>query len=163
MHQSTVPFKIEYIGKNHAFFCLILLVLVFSLAGCRDKFCEVTNSQKGIILRTVDFGGDCLALDTLTQYVINSESEWKQLAGNACTLSNIDFNTETVIGMRTTGACEVGYAREVTRVDSEKIYHYRVITTTCGHCERMEINFNLVVVPKLPVGYSVTFENQTNP
>lgn len=140
----------------------MVLVAILPLA-CKDKFCEVTNSQSGIILRPMAMQGNCMALDTLTQFVINSEAEWKHLVDSSCVLSRIDFTTETLIGMRTTGQCDMGYAREVTRFDSKKQYHYRVITSTCGHCERMEINFNLVVVPKLPADYTVTFELINNP
>ena len=44
------------------------------------------------------------------------------------------------------------------KLDNELKYHYKVTVKSSGLCKVESINYNWVTVPKLPTGWSVTFE-----
>jgi hypothetical protein len=74
-------------------------------------------------------------------------------------VQTIDFNYYSLLGLYAdAGGCIWSVTREVTQMDNEKQYHYKVTAYACGICKKEFYDHNWVIVPKLPEGWTVTFE-----
>ncbi|MBX3165375.1 MAG: hypothetical protein KF900_12950 [Bacteroidetes bacterium] len=143
-----------------AAFILTAFVLLTQFFSCRkNPKCWGDDKHKGIIKTSL--GGICFPKDNNAEtFVILDQDTYQKTFDSTCIaqLPNIDFNTETLLGMYVTGQCNVKFIREVTSISNENKYHYKVTVKQCGLCKSMAFSYNWVTVPKLPNGWTVTFE-----
>jgi hypothetical protein len=137
-------------------FGLLLFALV--VCGCsKSPRCAGDDENTGIIFSTIQIG--CEPTTLLENYVIASDSAYHQTFTDVfCTLPPIDFNSYTLLGARASGQCEIKMLREVTRVEAESKYLYKITVKSCGLCKKLAYTDNWVLVPKLPSGWAVAFE-----
>ncbi|MDQ3071885.1 MAG: hypothetical protein M3Q97_01285 [Bacteroidota bacterium] len=138
----------------------LLIFASLILASCgKGSLCTGENKEKGIILNAHNIL--CLP-ETGQEFIINDTAAYRAVFADMppCDLPAIDFNSETLLGLYTTGTCNVRYTREVERIEAEKRYIYNVIIHSCGWCKSLVVNYNWVTVPKLPEGWTVTFESE---
>jgi len=140
----------------------LLISNISCVDDCEDNF-DITG---GIITSELELGAcfsDVGALDP--QYVINDSTAFQALGilpvntpeCMGMTLPEIDFNTQTLLGLYADGTCNVGFDRIVLRDDDLKKYTYTVGVNACGMCESLRFSMNWVLVPKLPEDYTVEF------
>jgi len=148
--------------KHIHFFLLIFLISGIYYSCSKSPKCWGNNKNKGIIESSIQI--DCEAATDLENFIIEDDSTYQQVFSNSvnyqlnCTLPSIDFNTYTLLGLYATGACEVKCIREVSQNDNEQKYHYKVTVKSCGACLKEVYSHNWITVPKLPEGWTVTFE-----
>lgn len=142
------------------------IVLAISQLSCVDDCEDNFDTTGGIITSELELGtcfSDIGALDP--QYVINDSMAFEALGilpvnTPECigmTLPEIDFNTQTLLGLYADGTCNVGFDRIVLSDDDLKRYTYTVGVNACGTCESLRFSMNWVIVPKLPADYTVDF------
>jgi hypothetical protein len=142
-------------------FTIFLFTGLFSSCS-KSPECWGDNKNKGIINNSIRI--DCSPTTKHENYVITSDSAYQQTflniaTGQAnCQLPPIDFSKETLLGVSATGQCEIKVIRKVASIDKDKKYHYTVKVRSCGLCKKMAYIDNWVTVPKLPNGWTVTFE-----
>ncbi len=144
---------------------ILFVILIFTglFSSCsKSPKCWGDDKNKGIINSSIRI--DCEPTTFQENYIIKSDSAYQQAFTNTstgqtnCILPFIDFNTQTLLGVRATGQCEIKVIREVTSLDNESKYHFKVTVKSCGLCKKMAYVDNWVTVPKLPSGWTVTFE-----
>ncbi len=144
--------------------CLISIfffLLLFNSCSKSPK-CWGEDKNKGIIINSIRI--DCEPTILKENYVITSDTAYQQIFTDTltgephCLLPTIDFNNYSLLGVRTTGQCEVKLIREVISLDDENKYHYKLTVKSCGLCKSMTYTDNWVTVPKLPSGWTVRFE-----
>ena len=140
------------------------LLLIVLLPSCyKEPTCKNENQHTGIILNwpripcvltpPPNFTG------SINEFIINDDTAFKQFFSAGCELPVIDFKTQTLLGFDAgTRGCTVKFIREVLKIESENRYHYKVISEGCGTCRDMAWSYHWVLVPKLPDGWTVTFE-----
>jgi hypothetical protein len=137
-----------------------LLVLFYSCS--KSPKCSGNDKNQGIINHSIDI--ECVPVKLQENYTITTDSAYRKIftdtgaAQNFCNLPAIDFNSYSLLGQPASGQCEIKMIREVSRLDSENRYHYKVIVNSCGLCKKESFSDNWVIVPKLPNGWTVTFE-----
>ncbi len=140
----------------------IFIFLGLFISCSKSPECWGDNKNKGIINSSIRI--DCSPTTTQQNYVITSDSVYQQTFSNTitgqanCQLPSIDFSKETLLGVSATGQCKIKVIREVESIDKENKYHYKVKVRSCGLCKKMAYIDNWVTVPKLPNGWTVTFE-----
>lgn len=134
-------------------FTILIFTALFSACSKSPK-CWGDNKNKGIINSSIRI--DC-APDG-EQFIISDDSTYVNLFPSSCNLPTIDFNTNSLLGLYAEGGCELKFIREVSQLDNEKKYHYKVTVKSCGFCKKLAYSYNWVTVPKLPSGWTVTFE-----
>lgn len=138
---------------------LIMCGLFYSCS--KGPKCWGDNKNNGIIESSIQIDCDPAFEQN---FIIENDSTYQQvfthsLSGQLkCSLPSIDFNTYTLLGQFATGGCKVKYIREVSENDGEKNYHYKVTVKSCGACMKELYSHNWVTVPKLPEGWTVSFE-----
>ncbi len=152
-------------NKLNRFTILILVIFIvsgISYSCSKSPKCWGNNKNEGIIQGSVRI--DCEPLQGEQNYIIKDDSAYIQTFTDqitnqlSCTLPSIDFTTKSLLGLFATGGCEVKYIREVTSIDNESKYHYKVTVKSCGTCQKESYSYNWVTVPKIPEGWDVTFE-----
>jgi len=151
-----------------AYFSGVILGIIFMISymSCVDDCEDNFDTTGGIITSELDLGmcfSDVGALDP--NYVINDSTAFQSLGilpvnTPECvgtTLPEIDFNTQTLLGLYADGTCNVGFDRIVLRDDDLKRYTYTVGVNACGTCESLRFSMNWVLVLKLPADYTVEF------
>ncbi len=139
-----------------------ILVIGIFISCSKSPKCWGEDKNKGIIENSIRV--DCEPTTEQQEFIITDDSTFEQVFTNSltgqlnCTLPVIDFNNKSLLGLFTTGSCEVKYIREVTRNESEENYHYKVVVKSCGTCKKEGYSFNWVTVPKIPQDWDVTFE-----
>jgi len=140
--------------------CLAVILLTGIFTACsRSPECWGADKNKGIIIESVP-NLNCFPVTDHSQYVITNDSMYRQAFTAGCNLPAIDFNTVTLLGMYTTGGCEIKFIREVSMHKEESRYHYKVKVKECGLCKKLVFGYNWVTVPKLPDNWTVTFEKK---
>jgi len=103
------------------------------------------------------------------EYVINDDSTYQSLLSlklsvDFCanySLPNIDFTQRTVLGKyRDGGGCKIEFIRKVCKNESKKIIKYVTKVKEEGGCDMLGYSMNWIVVPKIPKGYNIVFEDQ---
>lgn len=154
--------------KRHSKMRLLLttiLIIAFSTSCSKSPKCWGKDKNKGVIEESIRI--DCQPMTEQQEYIISNDSTFQNVFTNSitgqvnCTLPAIDFNTKSLLGLSTTGTCEVKYIREVTRNESEENYHYKIVVKSCGTCKKESYSYNWVTVPKIPEDWGVTFEIET--
>ncbi len=72
--------------------------------------------------------------------------------------SNLDFNTYSVLGKTVRGDCNMKIRRELMINHESKQYIYTISFKDRGICEKLAVNNNLVIVPKIPNDYTIVFK-----
>ncbi len=136
------------------------LILISSCS--KNPSCSGENENLGIIERSIIIS--CPIRTDQQNFIIDNDSVYNRtftdsLTGQIpCTLPIIDFNLSTLLGLYADGQCEAKFIREVTQINNENKYIYRVIVEQCGACKKLITSYNWVTVPKLPYGWTVVFE-----
>jgi hypothetical protein len=133
-------------------------IVAIALLSIVINSCSKKNRIAGIINNTIDI---TCAADGKKEWVITDDSTYKKtfLATAAnCTLPIIDFANYTLLGVYSQGGCKVSYKREVIKFENELRYHYKVTVYSRGFCKSAAISNNWITVPKLPSGWTVSFE-----
>lgn len=145
------------------YFFVVLFLTSLSTSCSKSPKCWGKNKNKGIIERTINI--NCDPISGEENFVIQNDSAYYFTFNDSiyemisCSdLPAIDFNTQSLLGLWATGGCEVKYIREVTSMENELKYHYKVVVKSCGTCKKEAYSYNWITVPKLPGGWSVTFE-----
>jgi len=134
---------------------VIACVSLFFTRCSQSPKCWGNDKNNGIIESSVEVPCSGALHDELT---INSEAEFKSNVDSTCTIPSIDFNENTLLGVRTTFGCNAKFIREVTKDEVNHLYNYKVIVKECGACKRLGISYNWVLVPKLPQDWRVSFK-----
>jgi hypothetical protein len=138
---------------------IVVLLLSHLFSACR-KHCKGADENTGIILRETQL--DFLICEPPAgreEFVINDEASFEQIFDFTCSSpDDIDFDHETLLGLLADGTCEMKFIREVTSIADEKKYHFKVTVNDCGRCKSLGYSYNWVAVPKLPAGWTVSFE-----
>lgn len=139
---------------------ILLLAIVLPFIACSKlSKCKGESTNAGIIIRNTALTEPlCSTKVDTTEFVIGDRASFFQIYDSTCSLPAVDFATESILGLYAEGGCDVSFAREVSRIDSEKRYHYKITVYQCGNCKSLTYSHNLVAVPKLPSDYKVTFE-----
>lgn len=137
----------------------IVLILSFSFYSC-----EKEKIEPGIIVQNIDFG-TCIPADLPEQeYIITSDSVYQLLLNNSVcsnyTLPTIDFSQYTLLGKFASGKCRVTFKPQVIKDESNMQYLFTVYVFDKGICKKEGISMNWVLVPKLPIGWSVNFKTE---
>ena len=140
---------------------VIIMILVL---GCIQQDSESTFSDL-----TEDLA--CLfPLDMVEEFVINSQEEYEMLlkyvsGSPTCenfVLPSIDFSQSTLLGKYTYGSgCSVTFERHVYIDDANRQIIYSITVIEEGNCEMLGMSMNWIIIPKVPQGYSVVFEVQS--
>ena len=137
---------------------LLILTVFLSLTSCIKRKCKDGDSNGGII---VNYFNDYYEKISSDGVAISDSASFKQIFPNRPL--PIDFNNYSLLCIYTDGGgCHVSVDREVTKLDSEKQYHYTIHIYACGMCKKLWISPNVVSVPKLPTGWTATFEVKRN-
>jgi hypothetical protein len=140
---------------------LTIILFVGQFLSCsKNPKCWGDDKNEGIINNSFNSDIKCSPKADQSEFTILDNSSFIQTFDSTCSLPDIDFTTESLLGLYADGGCEVKFIREVTRIDSEKKYHYKVTVKDCGYCKRLGYSYNWVTVPKLPSGWTVTFETK---
>ena len=140
----------------------ILLSTTLFYSCSKSPKCSGYDINKGIINSAILI--NCIPAGYQENFVITTDSAYQKTFLNdatgqpTCNLPKIDFSTYSLLGQRASGQCDVKFIREVTRVDSERKYHYKVVAKNCGACKKETYSDNWVTVPRVPNGWTVTFE-----
>ena len=76
---------------------------------------------------------------------------------NRTTYNPIDFSKYTVLGQSTSGSCRVVFDRNVIKNTELKKYIYKINVIYCGTCEKLALDMNWVLIPKLEDDFTVEF------
>lgn len=144
---------------------LIFIYTGLSISCSKSPKCWGNNKNKGIIENDVKI--NCEPLTGNENFTIKNDSAYYYTFNDStnemisCSdLPAIDFSSHSLLGIYTTGFCEVKYIREVKSFENEKKYHYKVTVKSCGTCKKEAYSFNWVTVPKIPEGWTITFETE---
>lgn len=121
--------------------------------SCINRF----DTDKGSIIESLDIA--CAPTGT-SQQVIKSDSAYQKLL-TTCNESgpDIDFTQFSLLVYTTAASgCTRFYEREVSQEEATKRYVFTVRITECGGCEPWVTQTHWVKVPRLPDGYTVSFE-----
>ncbi|MEZ4916261.1 MAG: hypothetical protein R2836_04680 [Chitinophagales bacterium] len=89
--------------------------------------------------------------------VIDNDSTLNYFTG--CNSNNtFDFNIYSLIGQRLEGGCNIRTVKNLEINHSSKKYIYTGKVRECGMCKSLEMEFQLMIVPKIPSDYTVVFE-----
>ena len=129
------------------------IVILILLTNCKRE-CKKDDLNKGIIISTEKLNAITRPESGLV--VLDSATFFQNFPFDSLT---IDFNLYSLLGLYVKGGgCNWSVTREVTRLENEKQYHYKVMAYDCGICQKLFYDYNWVKVPKLPSGWTVTFE-----
>lgn len=147
---------------------IFALSLAFSFASCEKPFCnEKPNDEiAGIVVRPLGGNGNYLAyrkdVGDLNRFGmhITTDKEYREAFAYCCEgkLDSVDFAKYDILGL---GTLDKGvhstYLREVVINESVKKVVYTVTERYCRRSSPVRGNGNFVIVPKLPIAYSVEY------
>ena len=142
---------------------LFFVVISFSLFGCgKNKKCNQEDTFSGIVLEQLNISEEpnSIARDTLSQgFLITNDSVYKATFSRTANLPFIDFAQHNLLGNIGSGYCKISFHKEVTADSVAKNYYYRLFVYHCStYHPKGCSSYNWVLVPKLPQGWTVTFE-----
>jgi hypothetical protein len=141
--------------KKQLIILFLLTLLIFLTTFCKRE-CKQPPINKGIIVQSLKLNSQTTPDNGV---IISDSAEFLNMFPDDA--MTIDFNAYSLLGLYITGGgCDASITREVTSLDKEKQYHYKVTLYTCGYCKMGVYDFNWVIVPKLPSGWTVTFETE---
>jgi hypothetical protein len=149
---------------------LLTFIFTFTIQSCRRWFHAECRSgyqvNRGEIVVSLvynclifdpDSKGDTTAYTRQTQW----DSLWVKLIaknGNSCPKPAIDFTKNDVLTYYQEFENKYKIIREVTFDHANKQVIYTITQFRCENGNSMGLNENLVVIPKIPSGYSVIWK-----
>lgn len=141
--------------KKQMTILFLITMLTFLTTFCKRE-CRQDDINKGIIVEYLILEPKTTPNDGVI--ISDSSAFVNMFPYDSLT---IDFNNYSLLGLYVDGGgCYGSITREVTRLEQEKQYHYKVTLYTCGICKKGFNDYNWVTVPKLPSGWTVTFEKK---
>ena len=145
-------------------FLLVISFLFLINTGCKKSIlCDGEDKNKGIIVSAPSIL--CFPDSAQDNYIIRDESTYRLMFNSSptslptCSLPTIDFNNFDLLGLPAEGSgCDIKYIRNVKRVENKQKYEYSVKVRTCGLCKMLGTSDNWILVPKIPEGWSISFE-----
>jgi hypothetical protein len=143
---------------------LLLTTILCFLLGCgKNKKCNQEDTFSGIVLQQLDISGDpnyaAAGVRFSSGFLITNDSVYKAAFHHTTNLPFIDFTQYDLLGNAGGGYCKISFHKEVTADFAAKNYHYRLIVYSCStYHPKGCSSYNWVLVPKLPQGWTVTFE-----
>lgn len=144
---------------------LLLTIVSFVFFGCgKNKKCNQDDTFSGIVLQQLDIPGGVpnhtiAGVGFSSGFLITNDSVYKAAFYQPANLPVIDFTQYDVLGNHGGGYCKISFHKEVTADSAAKNYHYRLFVYSCStYFQKGCSIYNWVVVPKLPQGWTVTFE-----
>lgn len=133
------------------------MVIIIAVLGS----CNKENIDPGIIIQELNLKM-CGEFYFAKTYIFTTDSAFQTLL-NEPSCDNIidptiDFNQFSLLGMYASGGCKVTFKPQVLKDEQNKKYKFTVFVFEKGLCKKAAISNNWVLVPKLPLGYSVDFE-----
>lgn len=155
-------FILFYYKQNmrHLFF----FAAVIFLFGCgKNKKCNQADTFSGIVLEQLLIAGETNSNSTrvgfTSGFLIRNDSVYRTAFYNPSNLPSIDFAQYDLLGNYGNGYCKISFHKEVTADSAAKNYHYRLFVYHCStYHQKGCSSYNWVLVPKLPQGWTVTFE-----
>ena len=154
----------------------ILFIIVISIFSCSKGLdsveCESKNTDKGIIVSSVDFGSCIYNLgnktfivqDSLGYVKLQQEINNGIIGDDSCSFPTIVFNdtTNTLLGQyaQATG-CSINFNRNVKVDSTTKQVNYIINAEGCGDCEMLGYSYNFVLVDKIDNTYTILFNGES--
>ena len=156
-------------SKYSLFIVLVISVIINSCS--KSPACSGDDVNKGIIEKYYNVHEFPMCVEAYVSenetLIIKNSAELSNItdsncynlpeAGYSSVPPDIDFSEYSLLGFLTSGQCESKFIREVSKNESDKIYTYKIIVKVCGTCKSLRYDANLVLVPKIPDGYTVDF------
>ena len=144
---------------------LLLATILCSLLGCgKNKKCNQDDTFSGIVLQQLNIS-EGVANDKIARVgfssglLIVNDSVYRATFYQPTNLPAIDFTQYDLLGNAGGGYCKISFHKELTADSAAKNYHYRLIVYSCStYHPKGCSSYNWVLVPKLPQGWTVTFE-----
>ena len=142
---------------------LLTTILCFLLGCGKNKKCNKEDTFSGIVLRQLDISGDPNYIATVvgssSGLLIKNDSVYKAAFPQLTNLPFIDFSQFDLLGNAGGGTCKISFHKEVTADSVAKKYFYRLFVYHCSTYHQKACgSYNWVLVPKLPQGWTITFE-----
>lgn len=144
---------------NRKIIVIGLILLVFSFACSKSPKCWGDDKNKGEIIERVKLPG-CFVQSTLNDgdFIIRDSSDLAIFEDCLPEGFEIDFEKYSMLGRQTEFQCNAKFIREVKIDHNTKEYNYSITIKECGVCKSLGVSDNLVLVPTVPLDYSVKFE-----
>lgn len=139
----------------------ILLLSVIALFSACSKYPKRGQSiNKGDIIDNYAVTDiNTINLATNGEYVIKDQKMLDSLLYNKPwtdnTNNSFDFNQHSIIGKYISGGCKLSIIRDLCIDHSRKRFTYTIRFRDAGICFAKAVNYNLVIVPKIPDDYTV--------
>jgi hypothetical protein len=92
------------------------------------------------------------------RYQFIPEMSYEEFVATCNVFPDVDFSQYSVLGYHATGTgCNVTFERHVYRDDQNKTILYELAVVEEGDCEQISQDRNLILIPRIPSGYSVVF------
>ena len=144
---------------------LVYTFLLFTFLSCHKapKCWGEKEKNTGEVTSFIPCINCNLIVNTDSSFVINSNSEYRQLSLFAhsnqtiCKFNSINFNNYTLLGKTILGNCKYKIKRNLEINSNQNKYIYTIELFECGNCIEENKIDNWILVPKIPSGYSVDF------
>lgn len=143
-----------------------LMLAAFCWSSCsKSPACWGKDKNNGTIKEALTI--ECWPVSPQAAYSITTQERLEFIFDSEnttplCELPDIDFETESLLGLYTQAECETKYIREVEESEVDKNITFKVTIKSCGECNDLDSSYNWVVIPKIPSDYTVKFETITN-
>ena len=147
---------IKHLFNSPIVICLAFCVPLLTNCG-KSPDCWGEDKNSGIIEQSIDI--TCPYINSAERIVITSDSVYRKYFDTLyCKLPTIDFNASSLLGLTARGGCTMKVKRAVTINAETREFVYKVLAKDCGVCRKSVINYNWVLVPKIPEEWTVKFE-----
>lgn len=139
---------------------LLLCILITGACGKRKK-CKLADSEEGIISESFNFPPGEAGYIGDGAYLIDNDSVYKLCFPDSQSVCNIDFSKNTLLGYYSGNSCNTSYHRNVWIDQTAHTYVYELTVYECKTIYLIScVNYNWVLVPKLPPGWTVIFKKK---
>lgn len=139
------------------FVCCVLLLLT----GCSKYPKRGQSINKGEIVKSYSVNDiSYIRYIPNGEYIIKDQKMLDSLLNRLPGQNNttpIDFTSHSVIGKYISGGCSLRIIRELCIDHTRREYSYTIRFKDSGICFAKAEDYNLVVVPKIPDNYTVSF------
>jgi hypothetical protein len=144
---------------------LLSLALGFFISSCSKK-CSVsftdTNTGEIIPNAIVNAKSSYLTGEMDSNYLINANHpyayQFTMNLNDADSSVAVDYTQYSVLGYPILTSCDASFERSVSIDTVNQNVTYKIIVNQCSDCESSILYENYVLVPKIPVGYSITHD-----
>ena len=136
----------------------ILVILVLLVMGCSS----IDGSRVELTLKEFELSANCFESDRnhgKFGVLIQNEEEYSTKLRDICKtkqIPSVDFSKNTIIGIISSGSgCSREFIKNAYRDDNQRKVVYSVDVKEKGGCKPLFQNWDLVLIPKIPEGYTV--------